>query len=135
MTATDIKKYAIVGVGGRSRFYYQALVGKYKDTSKLVGFCDVNQTRMDYANTVIAEKFGHPPVKTYYAWQFEQMIEETKPDIVIVTSIDRTHDRYIIAAMNLGCDVITEKPMTIDEVRCQNILDTVKATGRELRVT
>ena len=90
---------------------------------------------MDYANKVIAEKFGHPPVKTYYAWQFEQMIEETKPDIVIVTSIDRTHDRYIIAAMNLGCDVITEKPMTIDEVRCQNILDTVKATGRELRVT
>ncbi|HOB92216.1 MAG: Gfo/Idh/MocA family oxidoreductase [Bacillota bacterium] len=135
MTATDIKKYAIVGLGGRSRFYYQALVGKYKDTSKLVGFCDVNQTRMDYANKVIAEKFGHPPVKTYYAWQFEQMIEETKPDIVIVTSIDRTHDRYIIAAMNLGCDVITEKPMTIDEVRCQNILDTVKATGRELRVT
>ena len=27
MTATDIKKYAIVGLGGRSRFYYQALVG------------------------------------------------------------------------------------------------------------
>lgn len=135
MTATDIKKYAIVGLGGRSRFYYQALAGTYRRTAQLVGFCDVNQTRMDYANRVIAEKFGYSPVKTYDARQFERMIEETKPDIVIVTSIDRTHDRYITAAMNLGCDVITEKPMTIDEVRCQNILDTIKLTGRELRVT
>jgi predicted dehydrogenase len=37
--------------------------------------------------------------------------------------------------MDLGCDVITEKPMTIDEVKCQGILDAIKRTGRELRVT
>jgi predicted dehydrogenase len=54
---------------------------------------------------------------------------------VIVTSIDRTHHTYIIRAMELGCDVITEKPMTIDEHKCQAILDAVKRTGRRLRVT
>ena len=37
--------------------------------------------------------------------------------------------------MELGCDVITEKPMTIDAQRCQAILDMVKATGRRLTVT
>jgi len=37
--------------------------------------------------------------------------------------------------MELGCDVITEKPMTIDEVKCQAILDTIGRTGRSLRVT
>jgi predicted dehydrogenase len=135
MSATDIKRYAIVGLGGRSRFYYQALASTYRDTARLVGFCDLNQTRMDYANATLAEKFGYEPVKTYNASDFERMIEETAPDFVIVTSIDRTHDRYIIGAMKLGCDVITEKPMTIDEVRCQAILDTVKSTGRQLRVT
>jgi len=135
MSTNEVKRYAIVGLGGRSRFYYQALAGQYRETSQIVGFCDINYTRMNYANKVLAEKFGYPPVKTYHAYDFERMIEETKPDIVIVTSIDRTHDRYIVSAMNLGCDVITEKPMTIDEVRCQKILDTVKATGRQLRVT
>jgi len=135
MSTNQVKRYAIVGLGGRSRFYYQALAGQYRETSQIVGFCDINYTRMNYANKVLAEKFGYPPVKTYHAYDFERMIEETKPDIVIVTSIDRTHDRYIVSAMNLGCDVITEKPMTIDEVRCQKILDTVKATGRQLRVT
>ena len=37
--------------------------------------------------------------------------------------------------MELGCDVITEKPMTTDEVKAQAILDAVKRTGRKLRVT
>lgn len=135
MSESDIKRYAIVGLGGRSRFYYQALADTYRDRAELAAFCDVNQTRMDYANSFISEKLGHEPVKTYKAWDFNRMIEETRPDIVIVTSIDRTHDKYIIGAMELGCDVITEKPMTIDEVRCQAILDAVKSTGRKLRVT
>ena len=45
------------------------------------------------------------------------MIETEKPDVVIVTSIDRTHHRYIVKAMEMGCDVISEKPMTVDEVK------------------
>ena len=63
------------------------------------------------------------------------MIEEIKPDCVIVTSVDRTHDWYIIRAMELGCDVITEKPMTIDEKRAQAIIDKQKETGRNVRVS
>lgn len=54
---------------------------------------------------------------------------------MIVTSIDRTHHTYIIRAMELGCDVVSEKPMTVDEDKCQAILDAVKWTGRSLRVT
>jgi predicted dehydrogenase len=37
--------------------------------------------------------------------------------------------------MELGCDAITEKPMTIDETKCQAILDAIKRTGKNLRVT
>ena len=36
----------------------------------------------------------------------------------------RTHADYICRAMELGCDVITEKPMTTDAEKCQRILDT-----------
>ena len=36
--------------------------------------------------------------------------------------------------MDLGCDAITEKPMTTDEEKCNLIIDTVKRTGRKLRV-
>ncbi len=39
----------------------------------------------------------------------------SRPDVVIVTTKDVTHDDYICRAMELGCDVITEKPMTTDD--------------------
>ncbi|MFC1735792.1 Gfo/Idh/MocA family protein, partial [Candidatus Hydrogenedentota bacterium] len=61
-------------------------------------------------------------------------IAETRPDTVIVTTMDSAHDKYICRAMELGCDVVTEKPMTIDQERCKRILDTAKKTGKECRV-
>ncbi|HAN44602.1 MAG TPA: dehydrogenase [Ruminococcaceae bacterium] len=129
------KRYAQVGIGGRARMFYEAVTGTFSQTSELVGFCDISGTRMDYANRMIKEKFGAGPVPTYNYTEFDKMIKETKPDIVIVTSIDRTHHDYIVRAMELGCDVISEKPMTIDEEKAQQIIDTQKRTGRSLRVT
>ena len=90
------KRYALVGVGGRARMYYEAIASTYSDTSELVAFCDINQTRMDYANSVIRETLGQHPAITYGIDQFDAMIAEQKPDVVIVTSVDRTHHRYII---------------------------------------
>jgi len=130
---TKRKTYALVGTGGRAQFFYLAVARDFKETSEMVAFCDVNQTRMNYANKLL-EEHGAKPVPTYKAEDFDRMIEEVKPDTVIVTSVDRTHHKYIIRAMELGCDVITEKPMTVDEEKCQAILDAVKATGRNLRV-
>ena len=128
------KRFAQVGVGGRARFFYHAVAETYSETSELVGFCDVNQTRMDYANSYL-ESMGVAKVPTYKHYDFDKMIEETKPDTVIVTSVDRTHDYYIIRAMELGCNVITEKQMTIDEKRAQAIIDAQKRTGKEVRVS
>ncbi len=129
------KRYVQVGIGGRARFFYEAIAGTYASNSELVGFCDLNQTRMDYANRVIQEKYNYPPVPTYKIEDFDQMIKECRPDVVIVTSVDRTHHRYIIRAMELGCDVLTEKPMTVDAEKAQAILDAIKQTGRKLRVS
>ncbi|MCC3374998.1 Gfo/Idh/MocA family oxidoreductase [Cohnella sp. REN36] len=129
------KRYVLVGTGGRAEFFYGAIATAYRETSELVAFCDINRTRMNYANKLLAEKYDYPQARTYLSDEFDAMIEREKPDAVIVTSVDRTHHRYIIRAMELGCDVITEKPMTVDERKCQDILDAVERTGRSVRVT
>lgn len=126
-------KYAQVGVGSRASFFYTAVARDFRDTAELVAFCDTNQTRLNVANANL-EKLSRSKVPTYKAADFDRMIKETKPDQVIVTTIDRTHHGYIIRAMELGCDVISEKPMTTDEIHCQEILDAVKRTGRKVRV-
>lgn len=135
MKMSQRKRYVLVGTGGRAEFFWGSLVKDYNETSELVAFCDINTIRMNYSNKLLQEKYNHPAVDTYRADQFEDMIREKKPDYVIVTTIDRTHHHYIIRAMELGCDVISEKPMTVDEEKCQEILDAVKRTGRNLRVT
>ncbi|NCH54296.1 Gfo/Idh/MocA family protein [Cronobacter muytjensii] len=129
-----MKKYALVGTGGRAGMYIEAVGRTFRDSARMVAFCDTNHTRMRYANSLL-EKAGAPPVPCFAAQQFETMIQETQPDTLIVTTIDRTHDDYIVRALNAGCDVITEKPMTIDETRALRILDAIEETGRQVRVT
>lgn len=128
-----MKKYALVGTGGRAGLYISAIGGKWRDNAQLVAFCDTNQTRMDYANQRLQEA-GAEPVPTWKAPQFEEMIRTTRPDIIIVTTMDRTHDDYIVRGLRAGCDIITEKPMTIDEQRALRILDAIEETGHTVRV-
>ncbi len=134
VTPAKKKRYAVVGTGGRSSFFYVAIAQDYKATSEIVGLCDTNQTRMDYASSAI-RSMGHGEVPTFLAANFDRMIQETKPDEVIITSVDRTHNIYIVRALELGCNVITEKPMTIDMPRCKEILAAVDRTGHQIRVT
>jgi predicted dehydrogenase len=34
------------------------------------------------------------------------MVKETKPDYVIVTTVDATHDEFIVKALDMGVNVI-----------------------------
>jgi predicted dehydrogenase len=128
------KRYALVGTGGRSSFFYTAIATDYHATSCIVALCDTNQTRMDYANSRLTT-LGHGAVPTFLASDFDKMIADIKPDEVIVTTIDRTHHTYIVRALELGCNVVTEKPMTIDAPRCLDIFSAVDRTHRSVRVT
>jgi len=128
------KRCAIVGVGARSRLYVDAVTKRYADSHQLVAICDSNRGRLELVNEELASA-GHEPVPAYLDTDFDRLVKEQSPEVVIVTTKDCFHDRYICRAMELGCDVITEKPMTIDAERCQRIVDTVKKTGRSLRVT
>ncbi|MEV4755670.1 Gfo/Idh/MocA family oxidoreductase [Micromonospora sp. NPDC049559] len=126
-------RYAVIGTGARAEMFVRALVLDHSATAELVAFADVNQTRMRTHNAWLAD-LGAAPVPTYAAADFTTMLDKERVDVVLVTTVDRTHDEYIVAALRAGRDVITEKPMTIDVPRCQRILDTVAETGRNLSV-
>jgi len=128
------KRYVVVGVGGRSRMYTKAITQTHAQHCELVAICDNNPGRMELLNKEFQEA-GLPAVPTYSDADFDKMIAEKKPHSVVVTTRDCFHDKYIIRAMELGCDAITEKPMTTDEEKCQRIVDTARKTGRKVTVT
>ena len=122
-------RLAMIGTGIRGiTMWGRDLVTTYSDYIQFVGLCDKNEGRVNFAKTFIG---ANCPVYT----DFEKMMKETKPDVLIVTTMDSTHHLFITRGMELGADIITEKPLTTDETKLQAIIDAEKKTGRKCRVT
>ena len=121
-------RVVLVGTGGRgSTNWGRNLVRNYGDVVEFVGLCDINRKRM-----AVARDFMGVTCPMFMDTEFDEMIRKTSPDWVIVTTIDSFHPKYICRAMELGIDVISEKPMSTDEKMVQEILDTERRTGRKL---
>ncbi|MEZ4701812.1 MAG: Gfo/Idh/MocA family oxidoreductase [Rhodothermales bacterium] len=127
-------RYANVGTGSRSQMYQRAVFQTYAEHAEMVGLADPNEGRVRQAAARGKQATGKD-IPTFHATDFDRMIEQTRPDVVIVTTVDGFHHEYVIRAMELGCDVITEKPMTIDAAKCQQIIDTQQRTGKKCTVT
>ena len=124
-----MKHYAIVGTGYRSLFMFAKRLMKeeYKEHVAIVGIYDINPARAK----AYSEECGGLPIFD----DFDTMIQKSKPDVVIVTTVDAYHHEYIIRALEAGCDVISEKPMTTDAVKAQQIRDAEKKSGKKVKVT
>lgn len=128
------RRYAIVGTGSRSQLYQNAIQREYRDSAQLVALCDSNPQRLAIALARTPADLSPPPL-AFKAADFDDMVRTAKPDTVIVTPPDYMHRAYIVRAMELGCDVITEKPMTTTAADCLAILEAQKRTGKHCRVT
>ena len=123
-----MKTFAFAGASGRALGMYAVPIFRdFADSAKIVGVFDINQHRA----RLLSEQTNHAPVFA----DFDEMLRQTKPDCVIVTTVDRYHHEFIIRALEAGCDVITEKPMTIDDEKCRAVLAAEKRTGKTITVT
>ena len=78
---------------------------------------------------------GAGGLPAYDAGDFATMLERERPDAVIVTTVDATHARYVTAALDRGCDVICEKPLTTGAEGCRRIAEAALRADGELVVT
>jgi len=121
-------RVVLVGTGGRGSITWgKSLRNDYSDMLEFVGLCDINRKRM-----AVAKEFIGADCPMFIDTEFDEMIRKTSPDRVIIATVDSFHHKYICRAMELGVDVISEKPMATDEKMIQEILDTERRTGRKL---
>lgn len=122
------KRVAMVGTGIRgTSFWGRNLVQRYSDILEFVALSDINSGRLEYAKEYMGVNC---PVYT----DFDKMMMEVKPDVLIVTTVDATHHEFIIKGLKAGIQVITEKPLTTDETKCRAILEAEKESGRQIIV-
>ena len=129
MTTENRRRYALVGTGHRgSTMWGKDLLTGWRDSLELVALCDINPLRAERSRNIIG---SNAPIYT----SIEQTMAEAKPELVIVTTRDSTHDDIIVAALEGGADVITEKPMTTTPEKIRRIRDAEKRTGRTVKVS
>ncbi|GGD82964.1 Gfo/Idh/MocA family oxidoreductase [Paenibacillus nasutitermitis] len=123
-----MKKVVLVGAGSRALYMFAKPMAE--DWKSHIDFCGIYDTNRIRANLVSVECGGIPVYEDFGA-----MLKAVHPDTVIVASTDSTHHTYIVASLRAGCDVITEKPMTIDAEKTNEIIEAERASGRKVTVT
>jgi predicted dehydrogenase len=123
------RRVALVGTGHRGTgMWGRELLAECGDWVEMVGLCDSNALRVERAKALIGVE---APVFTEVA----ELLAATRPDTLIVCSRDVQHDAHIVAALEAGCDVVCEKPMTTTPERCRRILEAERRSGRRIDVT
>jgi len=126
-----VRRVAIVGTGSRAQLYTSGLAARARYT--VAALCDPSPTRMAYHNRLLV-KAGNSAAGLWPPSGFTEMLAREDITDVVVSTVDALHDHYIVPAVEAGCRVVTEKPMTVDAAKCASILDATSRTGNPVTV-
>jgi len=129
--------YPLMGISGGGEdagLGYGADPADPSGAAQLVAVLDADPSRRArFLDALVPD--GHPTVRGYDREDFDRMCDETQPDAVIVATPDATHVDYILAALERGVDVISEKPMTSTAEDAARVLAAEKRSAARVIVT
>ena len=112
------------GAGNRGNVYGGYAVN-FPEQIKIVGVAEPIQVRNDR----YTKAHNIPEENRFKTW--EDVFKKPKfADAIIITMPDNLHYVPCMKALEMGYDVLLEKPMAQTEQECRNILSMVKKTGR-----
>jgi len=125
---SDRLNHAIIGVGGMGNGHISYVLNYRKQgIGELVAVCDVDKQRLAKA---VAR--GGAACKGYT--DYRECLARGDIDIVHVPTPPHWHALVSIAALDAGCDVWCEKPMTRTIAEGQHVIDAVRRNGRVFRL-
>ena len=115
-------RVALIGCGQIADAHLQEI--RKIEFAEPVAVCDVHQDLADQA----AARFEVPAA----FHDMSQMLSETKPDVVHVTTPAHTHAALTTQLLQAGVHVYVEKPFTVDVPEAEQVLAAVERTGKSL---
>ncbi len=105
-------RVAIIGLGGMGHHHAEAV--NVQESCDLVSGAEINPDNARSWN----DRFGVPVHDDY-----ERMLDETEPDIVIISTQAPQHHASVLAAAKRGIHVFCEKPIALDLVQADEMVD------------
>ena len=120
-------RVAIIGCGGIANGKHMPALSKVPEV-EMIAFCDLIREKAEKA----AKEYGVPGARVYE--DYKELLKVEKPDVVHVCTPNRAHSFITVDALEAGCHVMCEKPMAINSVEAQKMLDAAKRTGKKLTI-
>ncbi len=126
--ANDRIRCGFIGIGSRAGSILQSTLGM--EGVDVLAVCDTYDANRNRAANWCKKKMAG--VRSYT--RFEEMLEKEKLDAIITGTPDHIHFPVVMASLDAGLDVYTEKPMTLTWETAKAIRDRVRETGAVLQV-
>ena len=120
--------FAILGMGNRGTAYAGKQL-KYPDEMEAVAMADTRRIRLDAAN-----KYLHLPEDRLFDSADALLAQPKLADIMVIATQDAQHKDHAIRAMELGYDLLLEKPISNKLEDIVVIEQTAKKLGRRVIV-
>lgn len=117
-----MERIAVVGLGNAGHTLHLPALAGMRDV-EVVGACDLSEEMRSRAATT-----WQVPVFE----QFEAMLDETSPDVVIVATPPDTHLDYGLRTLRAGAHLICEKPFVSSLAEADELIAVSEATGRRI---
>jgi len=116
-------KVIVIGAGARGNTYSR-IMKKMPEKYKVVGVAEPHE----YKRAEFAKKHGIPEERCYAGW--EEMLAEPKfADIAMITTNDNGHFEPTMKAIELGYDILLEKPVAQTARECADIAIAARKRG------
>lgn len=114
---------AILGCGGRGKCY-SSYMKNQPDKFKVVALCDLIQAKLDFS----ANRLNIPQENCFL--DENEFFKEKRADLLVLSTPDRQHVRQALKALELGYDILLEKPISSDKKELEELLAAQKRTGK-----
>jgi len=129
--ASVTKKVALIGTGwyGTSDLFRLIQVSPVE----VVSLCDVDEHHLNEAANLVSERQqSHQRPKLYT--DYRKLLEETKPEIVLIGTPDHWHALQAIDALQSGAHLYLQKPISADVLEGNAILAAARKYNRVVQV-
>ena len=124
ITGGKVMRIGIIGCGVAIQHHIPAI--RNVKGAEIVGISDIRTDKLEN----VANRFN---IENKFT-DFFVMIKQQRPDIVFITTPPRTHAPIAIQVMDLGCNVLVEKPMAITTEEADAMIEASKKNNVKLCV-
>ncbi len=121
-------KVILIGAGSRGQRYTN-IMAEHPERFEVVGVAEPIEARREY----IKEKHGVPEENCFVTW--EHILDRPRfADIALICTMDQLHTEPAVKAMELGYDLLLEKPIANTKEECAAVYKAAEKYGRKVMV-